>query len=578
MEAGTGSPPNGRLLLCVSVPLALAWSRPFAYGSSAEVLPLMIGLLVAGLAGSLGVGRVPRSALAWVGLVLLALLLRASSVPLYNLMLLPVALAVCAGFALGDAAAHHARVARAIGLGLAAGLAVNFLAALIQFLNTGSPLQAWWLLPGGWATGSSRPHGNLGQANHFGMFFALSLAPLWWMTVRRSVPPVVVAGLVACASLMVALSGSRIAVVCVFVFALLAWVWRRSLPARTLPAFLAAPLLVLLFAWGSGLFALQVGQGGAGVLQRDAQTISLRLFHWQATLEMIAAHPWAGVGWREYLYGRFLMRPEDFAIEPVEHAHNLLLHLAAELGVPLALLIVGPVLVFAVRARPWQERDPARQTGWLVLVLIFVYSQVEFPLWVMSFLFLAAIAAGLVLADPDRTGSAEAADAAGAQGTPAPGMRWNFPGIAGWLLVASTLAAWVDYDRAVSPVPQGALLDWGATTEERVAVARRSALFGTHVDMMMLSVLRVNSQNYPEVLRQTGRLMHFSPDAPVLKARLAALCLADDAPGAGEIDRLLQRGFPAEHAAFLGRLPPQFVARCGLGGAAGATATPQGSL
>ena len=48
----------------------------------------------------------------------------------------------------------------------------------------------------------------------------------------------------------------------------------------------------------------------------------------------------------------------------LDNAHNLPLHLAVELGVPVAALLCFAVLAWVWKARPWSETDPARQLAW----------------------------------------------------------------------------------------------------------------------------------------------------------------------------------------------------------------------
>ncbi len=77
-----------------------------------------------------------------------------------------------------------------------------------------------------------------------------------------------------------------------------------------------------------------------------------RVAHWQAAWGMFSAHPWTGVGIGNYpaVYGQYALPRWQ---EPLGHAHNYYLNIAAEAGIPgLAayLLWVGASLWLAVRA------------------------------------------------------------------------------------------------------------------------------------------------------------------------------------------------------------------------------------
>lgn len=136
-------------------------------------------------------------------------------------------------------------------------------------------------------------------------------------------------------------SGSRngvmVAVVQLLVFG---WLMRRN--RLVVMAGLAGVTAVLLavIAWGIG------GRS----LGEAVSTTSLRMDVWQLALNLIRQHPWLGVG-----LGGFKLSYVPYTIpeyDSVEHAHNLWLMLAAEIGIPLMLLftfIVGRVCDRAFR-------------------------------------------------------------------------------------------------------------------------------------------------------------------------------------------------------------------------------------
>src|SRR5206468_80980 len=68
---------------------------------------------------------------------------------------------------------------------------------------------------------------------------------------------------------------------------------------------------------------------------------------WANALSLIASHPWLGVGFNDFNFAWTLTpfpgRPNEF----FDHSHNLVLNLAAEMGVPLALLVLA-LLVYAL--------------------------------------------------------------------------------------------------------------------------------------------------------------------------------------------------------------------------------------
>jgi len=152
-----------------------------------------------------------------------------------------------------------------------------------------------------------------------------------------------------------------------------------------------------------------------------------------------------------------------------DHTHNLPLQLAVELGLPLAALVLG--LLVAALWRAWrlarQETDGATSVtlrcAWMMLLLIALHSQLEYPLWYAYFLLPTAWLFGYGLGRP-------------AAATAAPtGTRALFVG--GMLLAIGSALALADYVRVVrifAPARDG------NTLEQRIAAGQRSWLFAHH--------------------------------------------------------------------------------------------------
>ncbi|PSJ19817.1 polymerase, partial [Halomonas sp. ND22Bw] len=68
-------------------------------------------------------------------------------------------------------------------------------------------------------------------------------------------------------------------------------------------------------------------------------------------------------------------------VEILDNAHNLPLHLAVELGVPVAVVVCAGFMALVLGARPWRERGPTRLMAWAVLGAMVLHSLLEYPLW-----------------------------------------------------------------------------------------------------------------------------------------------------------------------------------------------------
>ena len=211
-----------------------------------------------------------------------------------------------------------------------------------------------------------RAVGNLRQPNHLStllLWSAVAAVPLLgWATQRQNAAARV--GLGALFALMlfgVVLSGSRTGLL--GVAWLVAWGLLDRSPSRTARVLLvASPLICLassgLLAWWSSVANL--GALGTATRLGESDDISgSRFAIWRDTLALIAQHPWLGVGFGEFNFAWTLTPFPARNVQFFDHTHNLPLHLAAELGVPLALARAGASgmgVVAGVRAQPPRAR------------------------------------------------------------------------------------------------------------------------------------------------------------------------------------------------------------------------------
>lgn len=170
-------------------------------------------------------------------------------------------------------------------------------------------------------------------------------------------PPLVGAAGLAVAGGLVASSGSRSAflvwVVVVLGAAAFWWFGRRRSRSRRrawwvggLVALSIATVLAVSPRLGGGTFESIVASEDANVARR--------LAIWGVALDAVRQHPWAGVGQGRFGDWLALTRPLGSEAPRALHAHNALLHLAAESGIPGAaafLVLLGWLAVAAWRHR-----------------------------------------------------------------------------------------------------------------------------------------------------------------------------------------------------------------------------------
>ena len=294
----------------------------------------------------------------------------------------------------------------------------------------------------------------------------------------------------------------------VLVVALLG-LWRRTLGGLGLGLALVA---LALYGAGSWLLPVLLEQWTGFPADRlfdrfadDGQGCGGRRALWTNVLYLIAQKPWTGWGWGELDYAHYVtLFPGTRFCVLLDNAHNLPLHLAVELGLPVAVLATAAVLAWVARARPWRESDPARQLAWGVLAIIGLHSMVEFPLWYGPFQ-LAALVAVLLLW---RRGGAWLAGSGALRGLGA--------GVLAALLAAGCYAGW-DYGR-VSLLYKPVAARPPAYRDDTLAKVADTRLFADQVNFARVTTTPITRANAQEIHGLALQLLHFSPEPRVIEA------------------------------------------------------------
>lgn len=290
---------------------------------------------------------------------------------LFALYLVWAALLACSGRALVE----RFGAARLCGVMAASMLAGSLLAALLGMAQP-------WLAPLGWTGYPLRAGGPLGQANHMSVHLWLGLASALYLRMTRRLPN---AGFWAAAvvlALAAVLVGQRSSFLyAVALIAVAAWRWRgegRRLALGIGLLFAVLQPLTVLVPPGVSVApppAMRVVQAIEGPSSR------LQLLGLGA--RAIAAAPLTGAGIGGYpglAYAHAdTIAPADNP-GPAEHAHNLFVDIAAELGLPAALLVAGAAVVWFRRL---SGRTPHAEAGWAAAIvgMLGLHSMVEYPLW-----------------------------------------------------------------------------------------------------------------------------------------------------------------------------------------------------
>jgi len=323
-----------------------------------------------------------------------------SALALHALYLLYATLLLWAGHALRDRLGEDRLAAALAYAAVAGGLAAAGLGALslVPGLESSLVMQPW----------EGRVFGNIGQANHFSAHLWIALAAAVYLGLTSRLRLAWVAAIAIPLATMSALSGSRASFVYALVIAAaLAWHARANGAAQRRRGLMLLGILALAVLAGNALSLapLPAAQGrppdtalariGAELLAERAVPPHRRVMARQSWRVAMDAPLW-GVGAGQLPRAAFSRTPElagEAFAEPFEHAHNLFLQLAAELGVPSALFTALMLLALAARIRPRDARPPVLLLA-SIGVIIFVHSQIEYPLWYAHFLGIFALVLG----------------------------------------------------------------------------------------------------------------------------------------------------------------------------------------
>jgi O-antigen ligase len=491
-----------QICVLVALCLTLSWLNPFTFGPSPAVVPWLVAL-----AATAGV-----------------LLLRSLWSP-------------PSGENLWPRAAASAWLAAAV---------LSSLIGLVQYYGAASAFTPWVNY-----TQAGEAFANLRQRNQFATLTNIGLAALLWLAVQPK-PASRPAGwqgvwllLAAVLALGNAASSSRTGLVQVVMLAGLVLMWGRwrSPEVRHILGVYAAVYVLALWGlpWSIGLEPFS--NGAWSRLKAGDSLCASRMTLWGNVLYLIELRPWTGWGWGELDFAHFSTPyPGARFCDILDNAHNLPLHLAVELGVPVAVLVCGGLAWLVWRARPWAETDATRQMAWLVLALIGLHSMLEYPLWYGPFQMAAGLSVLMLWRKPIH---------------PKQGMRIMqvvraLPATTSVLLAAAcAYLAW-DYHRISQiylPPEQRA----AAYRDDTLAKAGASWLFRDQVRFAELTTTTLTPQNAEHQHALATELLHFSPETRVVEI------LIESAVQLQRWDEVRIRlaqfhaVFPKEHAAWAAR-------------------------
>jgi hypothetical protein len=336
-----------------------------------------------------------------------------------------------------------------------------------------------------------RAVGNLRQPNHLAsllVWSAIALVPLVeWGRIPRWLGGLLLLFIMYA----VFLSGSRTGLIGGSVV-LVAW---AACDSRLAPSTRIALVVAVAFAWAMPWVSAHLpfaSHRTVGIATRASDGDSSHFAIWKNAIEMVRQQPWLGVGWGEFNFAwtltPFPHRPTAF----FDHTHDLPLQLIVELGIPLALVVLG-FMVWALwqgLVRAWATQGPAghgARAAWVMVAMIGIHSLDEYPLWYAYFLLPAAWAWGFTLGSGPAPRPAVEVTLSGVVGgrpvdpgklirlsSEGSGLRW----FGSAMVVVALLSTW-DYLRVSTIFLEDAGLP---PLAERISAGQSSWFFAHHAD------------------------------------------------------------------------------------------------
>jgi O-antigen ligase len=473
--------------------LTLPWLNPFTFGPTSSVVPLLFS---------------------WTCMALLLTALGLRGSPISQGTVLRVA----------------------AGAWLAAAL-LSAVIGLVQYFGFSAAFE-------GWVNHTSRAEafGNLRQRNQFASLMNIGLVALLWWAAQDTAGRRARWSSVLCAAVMLglgnAVSSSRTGFFEIILVAVLALVWGGWRKPRIVAVLAAAGLAYVLgtvtLPW---LMGLDPFSGSAwSRLQAGNDACFSRLTLWGNVWHLIIQKPLFGWGWGELDYAHLVtLYPGERFCDILDNAHNLPLHLAVELGLPVALMACFGVVWGLWRGKAWRESDASRQMGWSVLAVLGLHSLLEYPLWYGPFQLAAIIS--LLLLWPS-----------GRQLLARPGLC---VGVGVLTLAACAYIAW-DYNR-ISQIYRAAGERAPAYRTNTLQKLKASRLFADQVKFAELTITPLTLSNASELHTLAEEMLHFSPEARVLEILIESSVMQGLDDEAAFYLHRFRIAFPERHAQWVSK-------------------------
>jgi len=369
-------------------------------------------------------------------------------------------------------------------------------------------------------------YGNVAQANHYAAYVSIGLVSLWLLSVQFSMRWWKVALLASPLLFVIILSGSRSGALYVALIACVAYFWRNHLHTWRKLALWGGLLAIISFVAYLSIFG--VGD-------------SIRLNLWKDALVMFSHNPLFGSGLGQFAYQHFNLSAElkdAFVVGLYNNAHNLPLQIMVEFGLIGLVVLIVPLILWICKAH---KPTVYHLWGYAILAILGIHSLLEYPLWYMYFVGIAALLLGMFDATIYK-------------------LNWGMVGRVALLCILTlyTLSMVLIYD-GYKHLELSMALRKFAATDNRYFQPMQQELYLTYENVFMRSYAELYSATLVtpdenrtgEKIALSDRSMHFIPVPQVALNQVLMLSIQGRPEEAKELLERVKWSFPAEYKAML---------------------------
>ena len=398
-------------------------------------------------------------------------------------------------------------------------------------------------------TAPGQASANLRQVNHLATLLAVGFWALLWLMPRWSLhkTTLYLSGFVLAVGM--AATASRTGTLEILFVAFLAWFWRKPGDLKTV---YVTGFVVLAYFGASAtlpwLLKYLAGHDGRVLFDRMwmNQGCSSRAALWSNVLHLISLKPLTGWGVGELAYAHYITLFDELRFcDKLGNAHNLMLHAAAVMGVPVAValaLLAGGGIYYL---KPWRERHHDARLAWGVLGVLLIHSMLEYPLWFGNFQVLGLVCVAMVWLT-------RRAALARLEPLRVNHIRW----ISIVVLILMLALVWRGWDYLrVSQLYLPAKDRLASFEFDTLNKARKAVLFSDEVIFAQVNNATPDALNAKSVLAGALVSIHSYPEPRIVNKLILAALLSGDVQLANYHALRFKAAWPVEYSNFFTSLP-----------------------